>query len=174
MTESRPTPDDRVDDDVGGDPACWAHLFENADSLTSDLGLAEMVRGMADAVIIADPTGTIVFWNQAAQSLFGWSAPEATGRSLDLIVPERLRERHWTGYRRVMATGHTDYGGRLLEVPALHRDGRALSIGFTVTLLRGADGTIRGIGAVVRDETERWQERRALREELTRLRDRPA
>ena len=162
----------RIDDDVGGDPPCWAHLFEDADSLTSDVGLAELVRGMADAVIVADPNGTIVFWNHAAELLFGWSAPEATGRSLDLIVPERLRERHWTGYRRVMATGHTGYGSRLLEVPALHRDGRSLSIGFTVTLLRRADGTVRGIGAVVRDETERWQERRALRDELTRLRDR--
>ncbi|HEY1282460.1 MAG TPA: PAS domain S-box protein [Acidimicrobiales bacterium] len=161
-----------IDDDVGGDPPCWAHLFEGADSVTSDLGLAELVREMADAVIIADATGTIVFWNHAAESLFGWSAAEATGRSLDLIVPERLRERHWTGYRRVMATGHTDYGGRLLEVPASHRDGRSLSIGFTVTLLRRPDGSVRGIGAVVRDETERWQERRALRAELARLRER--
>ena len=136
--------------------------------------MADLVREMADAVIIADPNGTIVFWNQAAELLFGWTAPEATRRSLDLIVPERLRERHWTGYRRVMTTGRTDYGGRLLEVPASHRDGRTLSIGFTVTLLRRPDGTIRGIGAVVRDETERWQERRALRDELTRLRDRSA
>jgi PAS domain S-box-containing protein len=174
MTESRPASEERIDDDVGGDPPCWAHLFEDADSLTSDLGLADLVREMADAVIIADADGTIVFWNHAAESLFGWTAPEATGRSLDLIVPERLRERHWTGYRRVVATGRTDYGGRLLEVPALHRDGRSLSIGFTVSLLRRPDGTVRGIGAVVRDETKRWREQRALRDELTRLRDRSA
>jgi PAS domain S-box-containing protein len=173
MTKSRPTSDEPIDDDVGGDPPCWAHLFEDAESLTSDFGLAELVRDLADAVIIADPNGTIVFWNHAAELLFGWSAPEATGRSLDLIVPDRLRDRHWTGYQRVMATGQTDYGGRLLEVPALHRDGRSLSIAFTVTLLHRPDGTIRGIGALVRDETERWQERRALRDELARLRDRP-
>jgi PAS domain S-box-containing protein len=174
MTESRPTSEEWIDEDVGGDPPCWAHLFEDADALTSDAGLAELVREMADAVIVADPSGTIMFWNQAAELLFGWSAAEATGRSLDLIVPERLRDRHWSGYRRVMATGRTDYGSRLLEVPALHRDGRSLSIGFTVTLLRRPDGTIRGIGAVVGDETERWQERRALRDELTRLRDQSA
>jgi PAS domain S-box-containing protein len=117
----------------GGDPACWAHLFEDADSLTTDAGLADLVREVGDAAIIADPTGTIVFWNHAAERMFGWPAREATGRSLDLVVPEHLRDRHWAGDRRVMATGHTDYGGRLLEVPALHRDGRALSIAFTVT-----------------------------------------
>jgi PAS domain S-box-containing protein len=160
-----------IDDDVGGDPPCWAHLFEEPDALTSDAGLAELARHLADAVIIADPAGTIVFWNHAAESLFGWSAPDAIGRSLDVIVPERLRDRHWTGYRRVMATGHTDYGSRLLEVPALHQDGRPLSIGFTVTLLRRPDGAVGGIAAVVRDETERWRERRTMRDELARLRD---
>ena len=144
MTESRPASEERIDDDVGGDPPCWAHLFEDADPLTSDLGLADLVREMADAVIIADPNGTIVFWNQAAESLFGWTAPEATGRSLDQIVPERLRGRHWTGYRRVITTGRTDYGGRLLEVPASHRDGRSQSIGFTVTLLRRPDARSAG------------------------------
>lgn len=136
----------------------------------SDLGA--LVRAMADAVVIADAGGTIVLWNDAAQQLFGWSAADATGQSLDLVIPERLRGRHWDGYHRVMATGETEYGaGRLLEVPALHREGRSLSIGFTVTLLHHPDGTIKGIAAVIRDETQRWQERRALRAELEELRN---
>jgi PAS domain S-box-containing protein len=127
---------------------------------------------MADAVVIADAGGTIVLWNDAAEQLFGWSAADARGQSLDLIIPERLRGRHWDGYHRVMATGETEYGGgRLLEVPALHREGRPLSIGFTVTLLHHPDGTIKGIAAVIRDETQRWQERRALRAELEQLRN---
>lgn len=161
--------------DEGGEAPCYAHLLdaeaELADADLADADLAALVRAMADAVVIADAEGTITFWNDAATRLFGWSATEAVGRSLDLIIPERQRERHWTGYRRVMATGHTDYGDRLLEVPALHRDGRRLSIAFTVSLLQRAGQTVPyAIAAVLRDDTERWQERRRLRDELAGLR----
>jgi PAS domain S-box-containing protein len=133
--------------------------------------LAQLVHTLADAVVIADPEGTIVFWNEAAGRLFGWSAAEARGRTLDLVIPERLRERHWAGYRETMATGRTRYGERLLEVPALRRDGEPLSIAFTVTLLhRPGDTRPSAIAAVLRDDTERWQERRALKAEIARLR----
>ncbi len=152
-----------------GDPPCWAHLFDGSE-LTGDAALADLVRRLADAAIIADATGTIVFWNDAAERLFGWSPEEAVGQTLDLIVPERLRDRHWSGYHRVVATGQTEYGSKLLEVPALHRDGRTLSISFTVTLLYRPDGPVQGIAAVLRDDTIRWQERRALTKELARLR----
>ena len=132
--------------------------------------LADLVRGMADAVVIADADGTITFWNDAATRLFGWPAAEAIGESLDLIIPERLRDRHWTGYRSVMESGHTSYGDRLLEVPALHRDGRSLSIAFTVSLLRHAGSDVPyAIAAVLRDDTERWQERRRLRAQLAEV-----
>src|SRR5687768_3313092 len=103
-------------------------------SVDDDL-LAQLVHVLADAVVIADRDGTIIFWNVAAERLFGWSTVEALGQTLDIIIPERLRSRHWAGYHEVMATGRTKYGERLLEVPALHRDGRRLSIAFTVTLL---------------------------------------
>jgi PAS domain S-box-containing protein len=136
-----------------------------------DSALAELVRRFTDAIVIADTEGAIVFWNPAAEVLFGWPAGEAIGQPLDLIIPERLRDRHWEGFRRVMATGESDYGTRLLEVPALTRDGHPLSIGFTITLLHHPDGSIRGIAAAIRDETERWQQRRALRAELESLRN---
>lgn len=132
----------------------------------TDGQLARLVEDLADAVVIADGEGTIVLWNGAAERLFGWNADEAMGQSLDLIIPERLRERHWAGYRATMATGHTSYGGRLLEVPAQHRDGRTLSIAFTVTLIGEPARPPDAIVAVIRDDTERWQERRALQAEL--------
>jgi PAS domain S-box-containing protein len=132
--------------------------------------LAQLVHALADAVVIADTSGAIVLWNSAAAALFGWSAEEANGQSLDLIIPERLRARHWAGYRNVMRTGRTDYGNRVLEVPALHRDGRTVSIAFTVTLLFDpADSRVRAIAAVMRDDSERWQERRRLEAELATL-----
>jgi PAS domain S-box-containing protein len=132
-----------------------------------DRALAQLVRDLADAVVVADPEGIIVFWNAAATRIFGWSARDALGKSLDLIIPERLRARHWDGYRRVMESGHTDYGTRLLEVPAVHRDGHTISIAFTVTLLKrpGARQPY-DIVAVMRDDTARRTELKELRDRL--------
>jgi PAS domain S-box-containing protein len=155
-----------------GEAPSFAHLLDEPEVAT-DAELARLVRELADAIVVADAEGTITFWNDAATRLFGFTPDEAVGRSLDLIIPERLRDRHWAGYRQTMATGHTSYGDRLLEVPALHRDGRKLSIAFTVTLLRRADvAKPHAIAAVVRDDTDRWQERKQLRDEVAALRAR--
>ena len=143
--------------------------MSKSNSLPDDT-LGALVRGLADAVVVADADGTIVFWNEAATRVFGWPADETVGQSLDLIIPERFRARHWEGYEKTMATGETRYGDQLLEVPALRRDGEPLSIAFTVTLLHGEREEITGIAAVVRDDTARWNERRELRAEITRLR----
>ncbi len=121
-----------------------------------------------DAIVAADPQGAIIFWNPAAERMFGYTRSEALGRSLDLIIPERSRERHWEGYRRVMQTGQTRYGTEVLRVPALHKDGRRLSIAFTVALLAG-DGGVASIAAIMRDETARWNEERELRKRLAEL-----
>lgn len=170
MTADQPTTSDPITaHDEGGDPACWAHLFDEPDATVDPLGpatWASLVHRLADAVLIADRDGTIVYWNDAAERLFGWSAAEAVGRNLDLIIPERQRARHWDGYRHVIETGVTRYGDRLLEVPALHRDGRRLSIAFTITVLTDPEGGVSRLVAVVRDDTVRWQERRQLRAKL--------
>lgn len=99
----------------------------------------------------------------------GYAKDEALGRSLDLIIPERQRERHWEGYRRVMQTGQTRYGADVLRVPALRKDGRRVSIAFTVTLLPAAGGGVAAIAAIMRDETARWEEERALRQRIAEL-----
>lgn len=135
--------------------------------------LATLTRSLADAVVVADASGTIVFWNVAAERVFGWTAAEAVGQTLDLIIPERQRTPHWDGYRTVMATGHTRYGSELLRVPALHRDGGRRSIAFTVTLLTDGGGAVTGIAAVVRDETQRWQDEQDLRRRVREV-DHPA
>jgi PAS domain S-box-containing protein len=129
----------------------------------------KLVRSAADAIVVADSEGSIVLWNHAAERIFGFTEAEAIGHSLDLIIPERLRERHWDGYRNVMRTGQTRYGSEVLRVPAVHKDGRALSIAFTVTLLDSRDGQSPAIAAFMRDETSRWQEERNLRRRLAEL-----
>jgi PAS domain S-box-containing protein len=133
------------------------------------LDLPSLVQAAGDAIIAADTDGKILLWNPAAERIFGFTAEDALGHSLDLIIPERLRNRHWEGYQRVMRTGETRYGAEVLRVPALHKDGRTLSIAFTVALLQAEDGGIRAIAAIVRDETARWEEERALRRRLTEL-----
>jgi PAS domain S-box-containing protein len=128
-----------------------------------------LVAAIGDAVVISDADGRIVTWNPAAERIFGFSEAEALGETLDLITPERHRRRHWEGYAKTMRTGETRYGTSLLKVPALHKDGRALSIAFTVALLHGAGGEVTGIAAIIRDETERFQEERNLRRRVAEL-----
>jgi PAS domain S-box-containing protein len=125
-----------------------------------------VVRETPEAIVACDPNGMIALWNDGAERVFGYPAAEALGRSLDLIIPEKQRARHWAGYDKAMATGETKYGDMLLKVPATHRDGRRLSIEFSVALLRDADGKVAGIAAVIRDATERWAADRELRAAL--------
>jgi PAS domain S-box-containing protein len=137
--------------------------------MNDPLDLPSLVQAAGDAIIAADTDGKIRLWNPAAERIFGFTTEDALGHSLDLIIPERWRHRHWEGYQRVMRTGQTRYGTEVLRVPALHKDGRALSIAFTVALLPAGDGGIQAIAAIVRDETARWEEERALRRRLTEL-----
>jgi PAS domain S-box-containing protein len=114
-----------------------------------------------DAVLVADREGAIRYWNAGAERVFGIPASEALARSLDLIIPERQRARHWEGWGRVVASGVTQYGERLLSVPALRADGKRISVEFSVALIRDARGGVEGVAAVLRDVTERWERERA-------------
>lgn len=135
--------------------------------MSGQLDLEMFVRAAGDAIIAAGSDGRIIFWNPAAERIFGFTADEALGRSLDLIIPERFRERHWAGYREVMRSGQTRYASEVLRVPALHKSGNPLSIAFTVALLRSTEGPM--ITAIVRDETKHWNEEREVRRHLTEL-----
>lgn len=119
-----------------------------------------------EAIIFADRDGRIRFWNAGAETLFGYSATEVIGESLDLIVPERLQARHEAGYRHVMATGQTQYGQKLLAVPAMRKDGARISIEFTVVLVRDPMGDLLGVAAMIRDVTARWQREKDMQARL--------
>lgn len=117
----------------------------------------KIVEEVPDAIVFADREGVIRVWNAGAGAMFGYEAAEAVGRTLDLIIPEKLRERHWEGYHRVMETGMTKYGKELLAVPGIRKDGTRISLEFSVALIRGEDGGPEGIVAVMRDVTARWR-----------------
>jgi PAS domain S-box-containing protein len=129
----------------------------------------QVVKALGDAVVICDRDGVIRFWNAIAERLFGFAPTEALGSSLDLIIPERLRERHWAGFDKAIATGQTRYEHDVLSVPATHKDGRALSIAFTVGVLLGSERQVTGLVAVIRDDTKRFAEERDLRKRLAEL-----
>lgn len=137
--------------------------------MQSEIDFRQLVNAVGDAVIAADASGAIIFWNPAATRLFGYTQEEAMGQSLDLITPLRHQKRHWDGYYKTMQTGQTKYGHDVLKVPAVHRDGHALSIAFTVALLHSSDQKVSSIVAVIRDETNRFAEERNLRKRLTEL-----
>ena len=130
---------------------------------------AALVQAVGDAIVACDGSGAIVLWNPGAERMFGFSRTEAMGQSLDIIIPERLRQRHWDGYHATMATGVTKYGHDLLRVPAVDKAGRAMSIAFTVAMLNGPDGKPATIVSVIRDETQRFADERALKKRVADL-----
>jgi PAS domain S-box-containing protein len=121
----------------------------------------------ADAIVATDREGRIVFWNPGAVRIFQYAESEAVGQSLDIIIPERLRARHWEGYRRVIETGESRYGhGDVLAVPGLRKDGTQISLEFTIVTLTDGQGRIDGMAAIMRDVTKRFAEMRALKQRL--------
>jgi PAS domain S-box-containing protein len=129
----------------------------------------QIVESVPEAIIMADRDGAIRLWNGGAQAVFGYTAEEAIGQSLDLIIPERFRDRHWKGFRNAMETGVTRYGRELLGVPAIRKDEAGISVEFSVALLRDPAGQVLGVAAVMRDVTQRWTEQKELRQHLAVL-----
>jgi PAS domain S-box-containing protein len=135
-----------------------------------------IVEQAADALIFSDAQGVIRVWNRGAESLFGYVADEVLGRSLDIIIPERLRSAHWAGFRKAMETGQAKYAGRVLTTRASHKDSRRLYVDLSFALLKDAAGSILGVLAIGRDSTETYLANRALRarvDELESCRDGP-
>ena len=134
--------------------------------MQANVDFKQLVEGAGDAIMVCDAKGAITLWNRAAERIFGFTEAEALGQSLDMIIPQRQRQRHWDGYQKTMETGITKYGADLLRVPALHKDGHTLSIAFTVSMLFSQSREVTGIVAIVRDETTRFAEERKLRARL--------
>jgi len=131
-------------------------------ALRTNVDYKQLVEVLGDALVVSDTSGVIRLWNTAAEHLFGFTKAEALGNSLDLIIPERLQARHWAGYKKAMASGDTHYNSDLLRVPAVHKNGRPLSIAFTVAFLFGAERRVTGIVAMIRDDTRHFAEERVL------------
>lgn len=126
-----------------------------------------LLASASDAIVASDREGAVVFWNPGAERIFGFSAAEALGQSLDLIIPEPQRARHWEGYDRVIASGESRYGaGDLLAAPGLRKDGARISLEFSIVLVKDAAGQVAAMVSVMRDVTAKFEEMRSLRKRL--------
>lgn len=131
-----------------------------------DRFLEQLINDSPDAILVSDRDGIISFWNAGAERMFGHSSADAVGQSLDLIIPENLRERHWTGYRQVMVSGETKYKTGLLSSPGIRKDGSRISLEFSMVMLRDEAGNMAGCASIMRDVTEHWKKEKELRERL--------
>lgn len=138
-----------------------------------DVFCRALIEDAPDAIIYADTGGMIRFWNRGAERIFGFPQSEALGRSLDLIIPENLRQRHWDAYAQTMRTGQTRYSaGDVLAVPGVRKDGTRVSIEFSILPFRDRQGRMMGVAAILRDVSKRFEEVKALRRELAALQER--
>ncbi len=147
-----------------------AHFTLFMTSFQNDLH--KIISAASDAIVVCDIAGLITLWNPAAERMFGHSKEQALGQSLNIIIPERQRARHWEGYHKTAASGITKYGDALLKVPALHREGHTLSIAFSIALLKGEaqdSEKVVGMLSIIRDETARFAEERGLKKRLAEL-----
>lgn len=131
-----------------------------------DRVLEQLLNEAPDAILVSDREGIIRFWNRGAELIFGHTAAEAIGQSLNLIIPENLQSRHWEGYWRVMKSGETKYKTGLLSSPGLRKDGSRVSLEFSMILLHDENGELSGCGTIMRDVSERWLREKALKERL--------
>lgn len=128
-----------------------------------------IVAASSDAIMFSDRDGIIRLWNSGAEKMFGFTAGEALGQSLDLIIPENLRGRHWDGYGRVMESGSSRYSTDLLSAPALNKNGSRLSTEFSMVMVKDKAGQMLGVAAIIRDVTVRWQREKELKERIKAL-----
>ena len=125
-----------------------------------------IVNLSSDAIMFADREGIIRLWNSGAEKMFGFTAEVALGQSLDLIIPENLRGRHWDGYGRVMESGTSRYSTDMLSAPALQKGGTRISTEFSMVMVKDGAGEMLGVAAIIRDVTARWQREKELKERL--------
>ena len=134
-------------------------------AMTPDELCRRLIQETGDAVILCDAQGVIRYWNNGAQRVFGFAETEAIGQTLDIIIPENLRARHWHGFAETVRTARSKYNAAdTLAVPALRADDQRISVEFTITVMCGNDGGVEGMGAIIRDVTERFEEIKRLRQ----------
>lgn len=141
---------------------------------TLDTTAVHILRSMPEALIFCDMEGIIRIWNAGAEKVFGWSAAEAVGQSLDLIIPERMRQAHWDGFNQAIARGGVKPGRTSMITRSLHKTQEFIYVDMSFEMVKDEQGRMLGSMAVARDATKRFNDEKALRKQLAELTARPA
>lgn len=142
--------------------------------LTLESTAFHILRSMPEAVIFSDLEGIVRVWNGGAEKIFGWSAAEAIGQSLDMIIPERMRKAHWDGFNQAVARGGVKAGRTSMITRSLHKSEEFIYIDMSFEMVRDDAGNMLGSLAVARDATKRFNDEKALRKQLADLTAKPA
>jgi len=147
--------------------------MSNIQSHSADVLLDDLLRSMPEALIFADLQGIIRLWNRGAENVFGFTATEALGQSLDLIIPEKLRNAHWAGFNKAIARGDTLPGRTSAVTRSLHKSGEQIYVDMSFAMVKNQAGQLTGSMAVARDATKRFLEEKNLRRQLAELTPKP-
>jgi PAS domain S-box-containing protein len=128
-----------------------------------------LLRSIPEALVFCDLQGQIRYWNAGAEQVFGWSAQEALGQSLDLIIPERMRKAHWEGFDQAIARGGVKPGRSAMMTRSLHKTQESIYVEMSFSMVSDATGRLIGSLAVAREATARFTEEKALRKQLAEL-----
>lgn len=142
--------------------------------LTLETTAIHILRSMPEALIFCDLEGVIRVWNAGAEKVFGFPATEAIGQSLDLIIPERMRQAHWDGFNQAIARGGVKPGRTSMITRSLHKSGEFIYVDMSFEMVKDEQGRMLGSMAVARDATTRFTEEKALRKQLAELTAKPA
>ena len=134
---------------------------------------ADILQCMPEAMIFADLDGIIQRWNPGAETVFGFTAAESIGQSLDMIIPERMRKAHWDGYNKAILRGGTIPGRTSMVTRSLHKSGEQIYIDMSFAMVKDSAGNMLGSLAIARDATKRFLEEKSLRKQLNELTAKP-
>ena len=128
-----------------------------------------IVEQTPDAIVFADCDGLIQVWNRGAEAVFGFSAAEVMGCSLDIIIPERFRRAHWERFRQAIASRRTQHGDHVRTTRATHKLGHRLYVDLSFGLVTIGAGSVIGSVAVGRECSARYLSEKALRDRVADL-----
>ncbi|OGA98145.1 MAG: histidine kinase [Burkholderiales bacterium RIFCSPHIGHO2_12_FULL_61_11] len=147
--------------------------MSNIESNTVETLSEDILRSMPEALIFSDLEGIIRIWNPGAETVFGFTAAESIGQSLDLIIPERLRKAHWEGFHKAVTRGGTIPGRTSLITRSLHKSSEHIYVDISFSMVKNQAGQMLGAMAVARDATARFLEGKDLRRQLAELTPKP-
>lgn len=145
----------------------------NIDDDMLEITSQDILRCMPEALIFSDLEGIIRLWNPGAEAIFGFTATESIGQSLDLIIPEHLRKAHWDGFHKAIVRGGTKPGRGSLVTRSLHKSGGQIYVDMSFAMVKNQAGEMLGAMAVARDATARYLEEKNIRRQLAELKQNP-